>query len=107
MSFDNLVKIIKLSTVKELPEIIKPTSTLCKQCQHGKQTSLKFKIKEQSTARPLELIHIDLCGPKRSKGLQGEQYFMLLIDDYTRMTWVCLLNKTSEAFRHFVIFKES
>ena len=30
---------------------------------------------------------------------------MLLIDDYTRTTGVCLLNKKSEAFRHFVSFK--
>ena len=31
---------------------------------------------------------------------------MLLIDDYTRMTWVCLLNKKSEAFNQFKRFKE-
>ncbi len=31
---------------------------------------------------------------------------MLLIDDYTRMTWVCLLNKNFEAFEHFKRFKE-
>ena len=31
---------------------------------------------------------------------------MLLVDDYTRMTWVCFLKKKSKAFEHFVIFKE-
>ena len=31
---------------------------------------------------------------------------MLLIDDYTRMTWVCLLNRKSEAFGCFKTFKE-
>ena len=31
---------------------------------------------------------------------------MLLIDDFTRMTWVCLLKKKSEAFVCFKIFKE-
>ena len=31
---------------------------------------------------------------------------MLLVDDYTRMTWVCFLKKKSEAFEHFVIFNE-
>ena len=31
---------------------------------------------------------------------------MLLVDDYTRMTWVCFLKKKLEAFEHFVIFKE-
>ena len=31
---------------------------------------------------------------------------MLLIDDFTRMAWVCLLKKKSEAFECFKIFKE-
>ena len=31
---------------------------------------------------------------------------MLLIDDYTRMTWVCFIKIKSEAFECFKIFKE-
>ena len=31
---------------------------------------------------------------------------MLLFDDYTRITWVCLLNRNSEAFGCFKMFKE-
>ncbi len=31
---------------------------------------------------------------------------MLLIDDYTRMTWICLPNKKSEAFSQFKRIKE-
>jgi len=30
---------------------------------------------------------------------------MLIIDDFTRMTWVCLLKKKLEAFGYFKIFK--
>ena len=47
-----------------------------------------------------------LCGPMRTKGLEGESYLMLLVDDYTRMTWVSFLKKKSEAFEHFIILKE-
>ena len=42
----------------------------------------------------------------RTKGLEGELYFMLLIVDYTRMTWVYFLKKKSKAFECFKIFKE-
>jgi transposase InsO family protein len=42
----------------------------------------------------------------RTKGLNGEQYFMLLIDDFTRMIVVYFLKKNSEAFKCFKIFKE-
>ena len=31
---------------------------------------------------------------------------MLLVDDFTGMTWVCLLKKKSESFECFRIFKE-
>ena len=42
----------------------------------------------------------------KKNGLEGDSYFMLLVDDYIRMTWVCFLKKKSEAFEHFIIFKE-
>jgi hypothetical protein len=32
----------------------------------------KFKLKEYSTTKPLEIVYIDLVGPIRIKGLSGE-----------------------------------
>ena len=52
------------------------------------------------------MIHIDLCGPVRTKGLDGELYFMLMIDDYTRMTAISFLKKKSKAFECFKIYKK-
>ena len=57
------------------------------------------------TSHPLEIIHTDLCGPTKTKCLEGDHYFMLLIDDYTRMTWVEFVKEKSEAFENFKIFK--
>ena len=87
-------------------EIHKPQIGICEACQHGKQTRVEFKTREHSTTRPLELVHAKLCGPAQSKGLNGEDYLMLLVDDFTRMTWVCLLKKKSKDFGYFKIFKE-
>jgi hypothetical protein len=36
----------------------------------------------------MEIVHTDLVGPTTTKGLKGEKHFMLLVDDYTRMTAV-------------------
>ena len=69
INIDNLVKISKKEVVREMPEITKPTNVICKQCQHGKQTKFEFKTNEYSTTKPLELVHIYLCGPIRTKGL--------------------------------------
>ena len=53
----------------------------------------------------LILLTLTYVDQQESKGLIGEEYFMLIIDDFTRMTWVCLLKKKSEAFGYFKIFK--
>jgi transposase InsO family protein len=87
-------------------QITKPTNTLCKHCQQGKQTKTRFKSKEYSTTRPLEIVHTNLVGPTTTKGLKGERYFMLLVDDYTRMNVVCFLKNKSESFENFKIYKE-
>jgi hypothetical protein len=51
-------------------------------------------------------VHIDLVGKTTTKGLKGEKYFMLLVDDYTRMTIVFFLRNKSEAFENFKVYKE-
>jgi hypothetical protein len=48
--------------------------------------------------KPLKIVHTDLVGPTTTKGLKGEKYFMLLVDDYTRMIAVCFLKNKSEDF---------
>lgn len=105
INFDNLVKISKLGAVRNLPKIIKPSNPICKHCQLGKKTRANFKTKEHSSSKPLELVHTDLCAPTRTKSLQGESYFMLFIDDFTRMCWVFFLKEKSEAFQKFKAFK--
>jgi transposase InsO family protein len=48
---------------------------------------------------------MDLCGPSRKEGTRKENYFMLIIDDYSRHTWVAFLKEKSEAFEKFKVFK--
>jgi IS30 family transposase len=51
-------------------------------------------------------VHTDLVGPTTTKGLKGEKHFMLLVDDYKRMTAVFFLRNKSEAFENFKVYKE-
>ena len=89
-----------------MPTIKKPPNTICKSYQLGKQTRTSFKNKDVSTSRPLQLVHMDLCGPLRTNAPGGESYFMLIIDDFTILTWVEFLKYKSEAIEKFKIFKE-
>jgi transposase InsO family protein len=104
--FDNLVKVIKREAVREIHEIMNPTNTLCKHCQKGKQTKTRLKSKEYSTTRPLEIVHTDLVGTTTTKGVKVEKYFLLLVDDYTRMTVVCFLKNKSKAFENCKLYME-
>ena len=44
------------------------------------------------------IVHIDLSGPVRTRGFYGERYFMIFVDDFTRMMWVEFLKEKSKAF---------
>lgn len=72
--------------VRDLLKLKKPVNNVCEECQVGKQIRSTFKVKEQSSIRLLELVHTDLCGPTRTRSQQGDMYFILLIDDYSKKT---------------------
>jgi transposase InsO family protein len=105
INFDNILKVNNFGAVRNLPKIIKTSNAMCRQCQLGKQTRVRFKTKEYTTSKPLELVHTDLCGPTRTESLQGDSYFMLIINDFTRMSWICFLKENSEALNKFKAFK--
>jgi len=105
ISFDNLVKICSKRAVRDIPSIRKPSSSICSSCQKGKLTRSTFKTKEYYSRKPLELVHTDLCGPMRTQSSNGDRYFMLCIDDYSRMTWILFLKHKSEALEKFKTFK--
>ena len=50
-----------------------------------------------STSRPLELLHVDLMGPARTESIGGKRYIMVVVDDFSRYSWVEFLRKKSEA----------
>ena len=72
----------------------------------GKLTRTQFKSKNfTSTDKPLQLVHMDLCGPSRRKTQEEKDIFMLVINDYSRLTWVAFLKEKYEALEKFKIFK--
>ena len=54
-------------------------------------------ISKVQTSRPLELLHIDLMGLAIVQSLGGMKYILVVVDDFTRFTWVVLLKDKSEA----------
>jgi hypothetical protein len=106
LNFDHIIKLRNNGAVKDLPKISKPYDSICKPFQIGNLTHTQFKSKNfPSTEKPLQLVHMDLCVPSRKEGIGKENYFMLIIDDYSRLTWVSFLKEKFEAFEKFKVLK--
>jgi len=81
----HLNRIASKDLVIDLPKLKFEMNKMCEACQKGKQTKSCFKlINVVSTTRPLELLHIDLFGPSRTKSLGGHYYGLVIVDDYSR-----------------------
>ena len=91
--------------VQVLPEIHTEVDT-CGSCIMGKQPRKSFSKGVSWIASVLlELIHTNICRPMKTSSLGSQRYFLIFIDDFSRMTGVYFLKEKSEAFATFNKFK--
>ena len=74
---------------------------LCKNCQIGKMGKTSFKSIDYQSEEALEIIHTNLCGPIGIESYSGDKFFILFVDDYSRMKNVMYLKKKSKDFQKF------
>jgi transposase InsO family protein len=63
-----------------------------------------------STTRPLELLHMDLFGPTTYRSIGENSYCLVVVDDYSRYTWVFFLHDKADVgdiFKRFVTRAEN
>ena len=100
-SYKHLSIVSKHQSFLGIPKLSKVNNVVCGPCQLGKQTKAKPPGTQISaTSRPLELLHLDLMGLTRTESLGGKRYIIVVIDDFTRYTWVILLRSKSDAPKH-------
>ena len=93
-SHKQLEKISKYDAVVGLPKFEKIDKCICGPCQIGKQIKSKhLSIASVQTSRPLELLHIDLIALARVQSLGGKKYILVVVDVFTRYTWVVLFER--------------
>nr|GEZ39393.1 hypothetical protein [Tanacetum cinerariifolium] len=64
----------------------------------GKSMKKSHKPKSEDTNQEkLYLLHMDLCGPMRVKSVNEKKYILVIVDDYSRFTWVKFLRSKDEA----------
>ena len=75
--------------------------------KRNKQTKSSFHNKNiVLTTRPLELLHLDLFRPTRTTSLDGKKYGLVIIDDFSKFTWVIFLVRKDEACEAFKKFSK-
>lgn len=57
---------------------------------------MPFSLRTISSVSSFNLIHVDIWGGYHEPSLTGAKYFLTIIDDHTRSTWVYLMKHKSE-----------
>ena len=81
-SVNQITKLIQRNLVKGIPQLNSNKNKICYAC-------------------PLELLHLDLFGPTRTTSLGEKRYGLVIIDDYSRYTWVLFLAHKDKTFMTF------
>nr|GEY31203.1 hypothetical protein [Tanacetum cinerariifolium] len=103
LNFDYINLLSKKDVVIGFPKLKYVKDQLCSSCEvsKGKRSSFKTKTVPCLKGR-LNLLHMDLCGPMRVASINGKNYILVIINDYSRYSWTLLgtefLNKTLHAF---------
>src|SRR5438105_2861391 len=102
---NQLKKVFKSNLVRWVKDVTFEKDKLCGVCQAEKQVANTHPYKNFiSTSRPLELLHMDLFGPTTYKSISGNLYCLVIVDDYSRYTWVLFLQEKSKTLKIFKKF---
>ncbi|CAN1282367.1 Retrovirus-related Pol polyprotein from transposon TNT 1-94 [Linum perenne] len=96
-----------LGLVRGLPKFNSDKKKFCDVFVKGKHVKTSFKsISTISTSKPLQLLHMDLFGPTNVQSLGGKLYAFVIVDDFSRFTWVFFLAKKDECLPKLIDFAQ-
>ena len=100
LGFDNLVKLRSRDMVEGLnvpaAAFEAAKRQVCEPCILAKQHREPFTTSEKESTKPLELVHMDLCGPFQVPSLGGSRYLATFLDDYSKLSVIRPIARKSE-----------
>ncbi|GJQ94849.1 retrovirus-related pol polyprotein from transposon TNT 1-94 [Tanacetum coccineum] len=98
LNFGAINHLARHGLVRGLPKLKFEKDHLCSACALGKSSKKPHKPKSEDTNQEkLYLLHMDLCGPMCVASVNGKKYILVIVDDYSRFTWVKCLRSKDEA----------
>ncbi|GJY91731.1 retrovirus-related pol polyprotein from transposon TNT 1-94 [Tanacetum coccineum] len=98
LKFGTLNKLAKDGLAQGILKLKFQKDHLCSACALGKSKKSSHQPKAEDTNQEtLYLFHMDLCGPMRVESINGKKYILVIVDNYSRFTWVKFLRSKDEA----------
>ncbi len=92
-----------IDLIKEKLTKINKSGCKCKICAQTKLKNFPFPPATNHTKQPFELLHMDLAqAPDYS--IYKNKYFLTILDDYTRYSWVIFMEFKSDTYNKFIIW---
>ncbi|GJV67716.1 retrovirus-related pol polyprotein from transposon TNT 1-94 [Tanacetum coccineum] len=97
LNFGTINDLARKDLVRGLPRLKFKKDHLCFACQLGKSIKHTHKpIIENTNLEVLNTLYMDLYGPMRVQTINGKKYILVIVDDYSRFTWVKFLRSKYE-----------
>ena len=97
LNFKSMNSLVKRELVRGLPQMEFTQEGLCEACQKGKSKKASHKGTDTSIiTEPLQLLHMDLFGPVNVMSMSKKRYALVIVDDYSKYTWVLFLHSKDE-----------
>ncbi|GJV70642.1 retrovirus-related pol polyprotein from transposon TNT 1-94 [Tanacetum coccineum] len=98
LNFSTLNQLAKQGLVRGLLKLKFKKHHLCSACSLRKRKKSSHKPKADDTNQEKNyLLHMDLCGPMHVESINGKKCILVIVDDYSRFTWVKFLRSKDEA----------
>ncbi|GJZ43022.1 retrovirus-related pol polyprotein from transposon TNT 1-94 [Tanacetum coccineum] len=105
LNFGAINHLARHGLVRGLPKLKFEKDHMCSACAMGKSKKKPHKPKSKDTNQEkLYLLHMDLCRPMRVASVNGKKYNLVIVDNYSRFTWVKCLRSKDEALDFIIKF---
>jgi hypothetical protein len=82
--------------ITQFPFVQSLSNKICDCCHFAKQHKLPFPRSYTKSIAAFDLIHMDIWGPLAIPSVHGHHYFLTVVDDFTRHTWLFLMKNKHE-----------
>lgn len=80
----------------KFPEISCNSHDTCTVCPLARHHHLSFLVHTNVSCMPFEIIHCDILGSMATPSINGSRFFLTIVDDHTRFTWIHLMKSKAQ-----------